>query len=189
MALKLPRLPSNQIIVDAVGVATLTFSRWWQQVVEQIESSIDSVLAAEAAAAEATATAGGAQNTANLAQQGVDEINLAISYVAGCVLTATDVGTDVQINVSEHTRVYGDNRSVDVLASGIAEQPYSTILYVYYVDPARTGGSVVYQASTVPGAAAQLGSTHTIGIIQTPASGGSYTTGITTRPPGVGTLY
>jgi hypothetical protein len=37
MALKLPRLPRNVAITEAMGAVTIQFQRWWQSVVEALE--------------------------------------------------------------------------------------------------------------------------------------------------------
>lgn len=66
MSLKLPRL-SPIAIVDGAGRASSAFQRWWQSVVEQVESSVNAIAAALAAAVAAQAAADSAQDDATQA--------------------------------------------------------------------------------------------------------------------------
>lgn len=97
----------------------------------------------------------------------------------GNVLTA---GAGGGISIAAHTRVYGDGNRVPVNAgfvSGYAPGDYVT---VYYVDAARTGGAVTYQATT--GLVAQKDATHIVGQATIPQAGEPDAGGTAPSPPG-----
>lgn len=192
MAFSLPRLPPAAVTPEDMQV-------WWQQVVEAIEAqegrqdeAIAAIAAAQAAADTANIAAAAADAAAASAQATADDITAASelgdSYVTGATITATDAGADVTITISVHTRHYPqpDGTTVDVALSGgsVTGQPYSTLLYIYYDDAARAGGSVTYHATTSESTAAQLGVRHTVGAVNTPAALGTASSGAYTRPPG-----
>ena len=154
MAIKLPRLPIGWQATPEL------FERYWDTAMTQIESSINGILAATAAAAAANtaatnanaaaatattaaATAQTSATTANTAATAVTkQSNIASSYVTGCTITATDAGANVTVTVSAHTRVYADGTSVAVNAGSITAIAYSTKFYIYYDQVSRLGGAV-----------------------------------------------
>lgn len=202
MAFTLPRISSTTVSPE--------FQVWWQQVVEAIEESLNSLqdaidaVAAAQAAADAAQTAADAANTAAAtadaaaasAQTTADDITaastLANSYVTGLTLSATDAGADATITISAHTRHYPqpDGTTVDVAVSGgtLTARSYSTDYFIYYDDAARVGGAVSYQSTTSEATAAQVGDRHTVGEVMTPAALAADTGGSGTRAPGVGTI-
>lgn len=66
--IRLPRLPEAIEIVTATRAASSIFARWWQEVIEQIEASINAIQTALAAAVAAQQVADQAQNDAIAAQ-------------------------------------------------------------------------------------------------------------------------
>jgi hypothetical protein len=193
VAFTLPRLPP--------GVVSPEFQVWWQQVVEAVEAEVGALEAADAANAAAvlaTAAAAAANTAAIAAQSTADDITavnaLGTSYVSGTppVITAADVGANVTITIAAHTRNYpqpdGSVISVAVTGGSLTARSYSTDYFVYYDDPARTGGGVTYQSTTAAATAAQIGDRHTVGEILTPAALAAATDGAETRAPGIGTI-
>ena len=104
--------------------------------------------------------------------------------MTGLTVTATDVGIDVDIVISSHTRVYGDGTSVAVTGSTLSSQPYSTIIFIYYDQASRAGGSVSYTTTTNINDVAQLGDRHSVASIETPAPAGPPGNGNPVKPPG-----
>lgn len=195
MAFTLPRISSTTVSPE--------FQVWWQQVVEAIEESlnslqdaIDAVAAAQAAADAANLAAAAANTAATNAQTTADDISagdsLAKSWVTGLTLSATDAGANVTITISGHTRHYPqpDGSTLDVAVTGgtLTARSYSTDYFIYYDDAARAGGAVSYQSTTSEATAAQVGDRHTVGEIVTPAALAAPTDGAGTRAPGVGTI-
>lgn len=183
MALKLPRFLRTLAIVDDKGAPTVAFHQWWESVLKQIENSVNSIQAALEAAGIAQAAAEAAQNAANSAQSVAKLTN---SGAAGLTITATDAGSNASIDISSHTRVYGDGSSVSVNAGSLSGLAYSTTYYIYYDDPSFAGGSVTYQVTTSQMTASQTGSRHLVGGVVTPAAGGVPVDGGGPRPPGFG---
>lgn len=189
MAFALPRLPIGDFTNAELQV-------WWQQVVEAIETQEgrqDEAIAAIAAAQAAAEAANTAAAVANGVATDITAASaLSSSYVTGLTLTAADAGSDATITISAHTRHYPqpDGSTVDVSISGgsLTGQAYSTDYYIYYDDPSRSGGSVVYHSTTSEGTAAQIGDRHTVGAITTPAAADPPSTGSGTRPPGPGQI-
>jgi hypothetical protein len=93
------------------------------------------------------------------------------------------------VTISAHTRVYGDGTSVAVNAGSVLAQPYSTLVYIYYDDAARTGGTVTYLATTSQATAAQTGDRHLVGQVMTPAAAAPPTDGDYVGAPGFGGIY
>lgn len=198
---KLPRLPANQRLVNSDGTPTVVFSQWWQNVVKQLETTLNAILAIpeiQAALSTLDTAVAAAQTAADAAQTAATNANnaagasdaataLANSYPSGLTISAADAGSNVTITISAHTRVYpyaSGNVSVSVSGGMITAQPYSTALYLYYHDASRTGGSVTFLASTNPNAVAQVGDVHSLGAVTTPAAAGSPASGKVLRPRG-----
>ena len=186
--LKLPTLPNNQQIVDDRGFPTPVLQLWWQQVVQDVETSINGIAVALEAAGIALDAADVAIAAADAAQGAADGVNaasaLANSYVTGLTITATDAGASVTVNISGHTRVYGDGTSVAVTGGTLLGQPYSTIIYVYYEQASRAGGAVPYVATTNIDDVAQLNDRHSVASVETPAAAAPPNNGGGVRPPG-----
>jgi hypothetical protein len=154
--IRLPRLPSGW--QNTPGM----FERYWDQVNKQIETSINSILTAQAQAAAA-------QVTANTVQS---QTSLANSYVTGLTISGADTGSSITLTISTHTRMYADGTSVSVNGGTLTGLSYSTAYYIYYDDPNRAGGTVIYHTTTDPTVAAQLNGRHVVGSLTTPASTG-----------------
>ncbi len=188
MTLILERLPAGQKIADENGFPTPFFKRWSDlrdQEIETIVNAQGGLIAAIAAAQDAAATANTAAATANAAATTVTAAQaIADSYVTGLTLSAADVGANVTITISAHTRVYGDGASVAVTGGTVTGVPYSTVARVYYDQPSRAGGAVTYQWTSSLATAAQAGDRHSVGAVTTPAAAGAPATGNPVLPPG-----
>lgn len=145
--------------------------------------------ALDAAAADAAADA--AQSDATAAAREEARIN---SYpLPSSVLTASDAGSTATISIAAHTRVYPVQGSIDVpdlsVGSGsITGLSFSTKYYVYYDDTTLADTTPSYLATTTA-STAQVGAAagrHLVGVITTPADGGSGTSGEGPLPPGGG---
>lgn len=187
---KLPRLPTNQQIVDDKGYPTTVFVLWWNEFATAIETNFGGIEAALAAAGIALDAADVAIAAADAAQAATDAsieaTALANSYVSGITVTATDVGADVTIAISAHTRnyAYDPPTSVAVNAGNVTGQPYDTQIYVYYVQASRAGGAVTYLATTDVTDVAQVGDTHSVATVLTPAAAAPPNNGGGSLPPG-----
>ena len=192
MSLNLPRLPQQEPTYPQ-------WQAWWQEVAEAVEDAfnnlqdtVDAVVAAQAAADAANAAAASANAAAASAQDTADAITstnaLGESYVTGMTMVAQDVGTDATITISGHIRHYpqpdGSTDDVAVTGDDVTGLAFDTLYYVYYDDAARAGGAVTYSATTTEATASQTGDRHTVGAIRTPVDGAADTGGSGTRPPG-----
>lgn len=189
--LRLPRLVSSVEVVDQNRRPTGTFIQWWQQVVTLIERAINLIVdltgiqeqfeialaQAQAAAASAQAAADAATAQANAAKR---EQALVNSYIEpASVLSAT---SDT-ITIIAHTRYYADGTSAMVNGATVPTTGPSVVNYVYYDDPARTGGAVPYVVDTI--APVQTGDRHVVGAVSVPAAGSpAQPGGPGPRPPG-----
>ena len=200
---KLSALDRAGSIVVQDGTPTHQFQQNWQNQGKAIEGAIqilaeavDGILAAQTAAQVANAAAVVAQDAAATAQVAAEAANDAAAAVgsegtitasgtSGLTLTATDAGTDATVNISAHTRIYGDSSSVSVSASSITGLAYSTDYWVFYDDPTRAGGAVTYQHSTDPADAVQTGDRHSVGAVTTPAAAAPDNNGKEVLPAGV----
>lgn len=193
--LRLPRFDQRNAAVASDGRFTAFVLRTLNDMIEQVEAAINAIAAipdiqaalegldeATQAALDAAAQAQGAADATKAATA------LANSYVTGLTLTSVDTGAEATINVSGHSRVYGDGSSVPVTGGSITALSYDTYYYVYYDDPTRAGGSVTFEATTDEATAAQTGDRHVVGAIRTPASGQPDNNGNPVRPPGAGTI-
>ena len=146
------------------------------------ETLNEAVVAAQSAADAANAAAGNAQGAADTAEK---NSSLATSGTTGLSISAADAGANVTASISAHSRIYGDGATVAVSAGTITGLAYSTTYYLYYSDPARTGGTVTFQATTNQADAAQIGDVHSLGAVATPAAAAPPSTGRPNLPPGV----
>lgn len=193
MSLKLPRLARGVPIVDIrTGVPTETFVIWWDRVataLENQEATQDGILDEQAEQLalilETLDIANEALENSEEALAGGGEMSptasLQLSYPADITITAADVGADVLIAISAHTRRYGNGDEVAVSSGNQSPLPFDTMVYIYYDDASRAGGAVTYASSF--DFADALSSTanpnrHYIGEILTPSDGGADTVGI-----------
>lgn len=192
MALRLPRFDRSIPIVNDNKTPTLPFHQWWDRCLKKIEEAINGIQAALLAAGialDAAEVAQAAADAANAAAESVGEVSkLSGSGVTGMTFTASDVGSNVTVTVSAHTRAYSDGTSVAVNGGSIAALAYSTTYYVYYNDPTFAGGAVTYLSTTVQTDAIQTGDRHLVGQVTTPAAGQPDKPGLQPQPPGFGNL-
>lgn len=198
MALKLPRLTAGFKIINRDGTPSAQFIQWWQQVAQNVEASINGITAALEAAGialeaadVAIAAAASAQQAADNAQQATDasaaETSLVNSYVANFTNPLIYANSAGQVTIATHDRVYGDsalNPTVSVNGDTIStSESAGAVIRVFYDDPTRSGGSVVYQWTVDPAPPpAQTGNRHSVGAVTIPVTGsedGNYV-----RPPG-----
>lgn len=199
MPLKLPRLPSGFRILNPDGTPTNTFQIWFQQYSSAIESSVNGIAAALAAAgialdaaAVALDAAAAANTAADNAQAGVEQQAADASLSASGVINETaffEAAISGNITVPGHDRLYGNptlNPTVAVTGDTLSTAYVAgDIVYVYYVDPTRAGGAVTYLTSTDPEDANQVGDVHSIGSVGIPSVGTQ--TGSLVRPRGIPT--
>lgn len=202
MALKLPTLPRGVKLIAADGTATQQFQQWWQSLTRTIETQegrqdelITALVEVNAATEAAQTAADTATTAAASAQTAADtttaQTNLVDSYVDGTppFLTATDAGANVTITVAAHNRVYGDATTLAITGGSVTGQPYSTLVYIYYVDATRADTTPTFLATTDASTAAQTGDTHLVGSVTTPAAAAPPETGNYVAAPGIGNLY
>lgn len=213
MPLQLPRLPLSLDIVDASRRATTVFQRFWQTTMEAIErqennqqalidalaTTVAAVAAAQAAAdaaaaaaAAADAAAATAATAAAAAQTSADSVtsdtSLSNSYVIGVAIAGHDAGVNATVNISAHTRLYGNSVQVSVNSGSVTGLAYSTSYYIYYDDVSRAGGAVTYHVTTSIGSAAQSGANpnrHYVGAVVSPAALAADTAGVGAAPPAI----
>lgn len=192
MAFNLPRFINTLSIANDDGTPTVTFHRWWDEILRRIEDSINNIQAAIDAADAAQTAADTAQAAADTAQTAVDGVEsvakLGNSGISGLTLSATDAGSDASITISGHTRLYGDGTSVSVTGNTLTGLSYSTKYYIYYDDSGFAGGAVSYASTTTDTTAAQTGNRHLVGSITTPAAAAADTSGNNVAAPGLSTI-
>lgn len=184
MTFRIDRLGMSHTIADATGKVTPQFqkavNKAWAQI-EQHVTELETQLAA-IQAAQATATAA-AREAARIA-----------SYPnPGSVLTASDVGTDCDIVIANHVRVYPVQGTIDVpdvsiTGATLHGNAFSTRYFIYYDDTTLSVTNPTFVATT-SSATAQVGAAagrHFVGFIDTPADGAAGTSGQGGTPPGGG---
>lgn len=142
-----------------------------QRKCEQIEAALAD-LQSQLAQIEA------AQATADAAKRN-DKIT-ASSVIPANVLSASDAGTSATITIAPNARVYGDATQLTGIAGGtITGLAYSTTYGVYYDDLMTANTSPTYHATTTASNALNnfVPGRHFLGLVTTPASGGTATTG------------
>lgn len=142
-----PRLRDGVPIATADGNPSSDFILKWQNVMTLLES-VPEIQAALAAVTTDT--------------------SLSNSYVSGLTLEAFNDGATCHVDISDHTRVYGDGTSVPVTGGSISGLAHDTVIRVYYDQASRTGGIVTYQWTSDPEVAAQSGIRHSVGATVTP---------------------
>lgn len=195
MVFRLSRLPVNWKEQPQL------FERYWDETLAQIEKTLnaildipaiqDAVTAAQTAADTAQIAADTAQAAASTAQEQTiaqrSGTSLNNSYAAGYTGNLIEATSSGSIIIQDHTRVYGDtvlNPSVAVTGSTFASgASVGDVVRIYYDDPSRVGGAVVYQFTIDPATApVQTGDRHVVGAVQIPSSGTGTGKGI--RGPG-----
>lgn len=184
MPLQLPRLRNEVSLVGSDGRPNQTFMQWWNEFAKKIEDQFNNLeqVILDVQAAQATATAA-AREAARIA-----------SYPnPGSVLTSSDVGSDCDIVIANHTRVYPVQGSIDVpdvniTGATLHGKAFSTRYYIYYDDTSLSATNPTF-LTTTNSATAQVGAAagrHFVGYIDTPADGGAGTGGQGSGPPGGG---
>jgi hypothetical protein len=189
MTLRLTRLDASLPIVNPDGTPTAQFLRLFNgndDAIERNDAAQAEAIEAIAAAQAAADAANEAAENANTAAESVTASdNLGKSFVADYTPPMVEADNAGNVTIANHDRVYGDGTSVpvtgDTLATGEVNPAY---VYIYYDDPARTGGAVTYEFSTTEADAAQIGDRHSVGAVQIPAAGTA--SGGYARPPGYG---
>lgn len=169
----------------------LPFQKLWQKNCELIEGQFTDLAAQIAAITAAQASADAAQADVDAA---VREAARIASYPnPGSILTASDVGTDCDIVIANHVRVYPVQGSIDVADVSITGTTlhgfaFSTRYYIYYDDTTLADTTPSFTTAT-SSATAQVGAAsgrHFVGYVTTPADGAAASTGDGGGPPGGG---
>lgn len=142
-----PRLRDGVPISELDGNPSSDFILKWQNVMTLLES-VPEIQAALAAVTTDT--------------------SIANSYVDGLTLEAFNDGATCHVDISDHTRVYGDGTSVSVTGGTISLLAHDTVVRVYYDQASRAGGAVTYQWTDDATTAAQTGNRHSVGATVTP---------------------
>lgn len=140
---------------------------------------------ANTAAATANAAAAAAQTAADNAQSAADGTSSFQSLLNSgvdqdCTLTGQDAGANGDVVISNSTRFYADGTSVAVTGAALTSLAYDTYYFIYYDDPSRAGGAVIYHATTNDGDAQPSSmnpNRHYMGKVKTPVMGDPDTTG------------
>lgn len=171
MALSPVRIPdfqqSRAIVDPKTGFPTSEFMRSLNGAFRQLQDAQNATNEALIAAGIATAAAAAAQAAADSVTV---DTSIANSYVSGLTLEAFNDGADCHVDISIHTRIYGDGASVSVDGGTLTGLAHNTVIRVYYDQPSRAGGSVSYQWTSDETVAAQTGDRHSVGATVTPRS-------------------
>jgi len=195
MTVRIPIFNVGQRIVNDDGQPTLDFLTAFNSAIttlaKQTNINSDLLQQIQDALAQAGIAIGNAEAATAAANAVVNDQSLINSYVSPeAVLSAALDGTTATITIASHNRVYGNGTTVAVSGGALSGLDLSTIYYIFYNDLGRVGGTVAYEATTVPTDAAQGSAKHCVGSIQTPAEGATDPVpGVGTRPPGVPYLY
>lgn len=186
---RIPQLQQSMPVVDSEGRMTNEFSRRLNEILASLASALNQLLilpviqdaiaaldsatqAAQDAAAAASAAAAAAGTAADQSMAATEatkrEAAIQGSYIdPDSVVTATPI----TVSIAAHVRRYADGTSANVSAGTVAATAPDDVDYVFYNDPARTGGAVTYQVSVDP--PTQTGDTHVVGAVTIPATGSS----------------
>jgi hypothetical protein len=173
-------LQQGRAIVDAAGRPTTEFQTLINtnnknvvaainalasipEIQQALQGLDDATQAAQQAAADAAMAADQAQQQTGATQR---EAALQGSYIEPTTVLSASPTT---INISAHTRRYADGTSAAVNGGNVTATGQGDVDYVYYNDPARTGGTVIYLVSTTP--PVQTGDTHVVGAVTIPTTG------------------
>ena len=201
--IRIPTFDARQEVVDGARRFTPATLRSLNEALRQIADAINAIAAipeiqlglidagqlielAQTAADNANAAAAAAQGAADGTRSATA---LANSYPDNpAPFTVADAGTSVTITILAHNRIYGDGTTVAVDGGVLTGLPYDTGQYVFYSDPTRAGGAVIYQVTTNPLQVAQTGGIHSVGYAPPVDSGEPEVFGGGVRPPG-GSYY
>lgn len=191
-----PRLRDGVPIAKPDGNPSSDFIYKWQVTVQILESvpaiqqdAANAQAAADAANA-AAATANAAAATANASADAVtSESSLVGSFIPDGSFTPPLISIDSagNVTIANHTRQYGNQAlNPDVLVTGgvfATTGILNDTIRVYYSDPTRAGGAVVYQYTIDPDPSPVQGmDIHSVGAGMVPAAGSQ--NGNYIRPPG-----
>jgi hypothetical protein len=158
-----------------------------ESAVNSIKGQVDAITFSIEQAGIALTTA---QDAHDKAVAAANEAALVNSYVTpATVLTAAvdpDDDTTAIITIADHQRVYADgaNTTVDVTGSSVSGLDLGVDYFITYMDAARAGGAVSYNATSDYTQAGQGNDRHLVGDITTPgATGDPPTDGGITGPP------
>lgn len=178
--IRIPNLNQANPIVDKDGRMTNEFARRLNDILSQIVTLLNQIAilpaiqealaTAQQAAQDAIDAADAANAAAGAAQQQTDttkrEAAIQGSYIDPDSVLLADPSV---ITIGSHTRFYADGTSAPVSGGTVPSGPSGETDYVFYVDPERDGGTVVYQVTTVP--PVQTGDTHVVGAVLIPETG------------------
>lgn len=175
---KLPRLQITTPIVDAQGKPTPAFQRFWQAAMEQIEARLGAVELAEldtaiAGANTAAAAANTAASNAQTTASNIASISALQTSFVGADCLILGLAATSEVDISSHTRLYGDGTSVNVSSGSVSGLTLGLIYFIYYDDAARAGGAETYHADTVAANAGYTAATpdrHFVGYVVMPAT-------------------
>ncbi len=168
--------------------------RYWDIAMTQLEKTLNAILdipSIEAALINLNTATQNAQNAADNANSTASavasETSLVNSYPSNFTAPLISADNLGNVTIVNHNRVYGDseiNPPVSVIGGIVATaaSPLS-VVRIYYVDPARTGGTVSYLFTVDPTIPfAQTGNIHSVGAVEIPTTGTQ--DGNSLHPPG-----
>ncbi len=184
ITLKLDRMQRQASYYDAQGRPTAQMQLLWQRHCEALErfasatstqivdlnNLLAQILAANAIATAANATATQVQQASSLAGSYTDPVS---------VLSADNTGA---VTIAAHTRRYLDGTSASVNGGSVSGFANGSYVTVFYDDAGREGGAVTYQGTT--GAVSQEGNRHIVGSVSIPAAGDPPASGTSPTAPG-----
>jgi len=181
---RLDRLIRGVGYYDNKGVATIQQQALWQKNVESVEGAfgklieqVDAIQAALNASLVAQAAAVEATQKADTAAYEIDIANSRTDPVDG-LISADDLGN---LTIASHGRVYSQS-TVGVNSGSLSGFAAGQFVRVYYRDPARTGGNVMFEATIDD--ITQTGDVHIVGGVQIPNAGSPPSNGVGATPPG-----
>lgn len=169
--IKVAKLIQGRSIVNEQGQPLADFTRLINTNLQNLENAGNDTAELVADVVRALEMAGIAIQTV---EQLAGEQNLTSSYTSPAGILSSRLSADGlsgEITIAAHTRIYGDGTQVAVDVDTIVGLEPSTIYYIYYDDPSKTGGAVTYLSSTLYSDAAQSNGRHSCGNIATPAVG------------------
>lgn len=168
---------------------SMQFQAFWQKHCQSIEAAfrgqqgqidtldqiVQSLQAAQQAAAEANQKAESLDSSITLANSKTEPVD--------GILSASSDGV---VTIAAHSRVYtystGATVTVPVNAGSVSGFAQGDFVRVFYADAARSGGAVAYQGTLSE--VTQTGDSHVVGGVAIPAAGSPPSTGTGTTPPG-----
>lgn len=189
--LKIKKMVASDVIVDGEGKPDATFLRGYNDNLDNLRRVVNALTEQVADITTALEMAGIAIETADaLAKRDALTNSFVDPVLVLQAATSTTDPTKAQVTVAAHSRKYGDGTSIAVAGGLLDLLAFDTLYYVYYDDPARTGGTVSFLATSDVIVAAQTGNRHLVGSVITPALAGDPPVGGGgPRPPGSGPSY